>query len=209
METKTENKVKVRITVAQDAMAENPMTDRDGQWTLYSFNRWHENYKDPEQVGFENGRPTIGLRRKLTVGTAFIAGYYEHGACRWDVSGTRDYPDAQWDACSVAGLLVWEHDVGDMGAKSYEDRQKDAQQFLDIYTDWCNGCASGFRIEIVRECESCGAEQTEDVESCWGFFDSDSKYMMEEINAVLQAHGWTEETADIEWTGDKAFIVGH
>ena len=144
---------------------ENPLeTDC---WKLYSFNRNHRSFKDPDYF-FPNGRPDenpvpIGLRRKLAVGTAFILSYTEHGQCEWGVEGTIGMP--VFDSCSIAGLLIWEDSVKNLGPKTYADRQKDAEGVCAVYSEWCNGNVYGYSVE----------EKGEVIDSCWGFYDVGEK----------------------------------
>src|SRR6185437_5228951 len=119
-----------------DDSPECPMDAYDGQWRLYSFRRDSIHRENPERF-FPNGKPNIGLRRKMQVGLAFLLDYFEHSLGRYDIAGTG--PNDQWDTSHNAGLLVWEHKPGDMGAKTYEARQKDAEAFLETYNNWMNG----------------------------------------------------------------------
>lgn len=161
-----------------------------GGWKLYSFSRRHNSYESPERF-FPNGKPTLGLRRKLAVGTAFILSYFEHGQCRWSRRGTG--PQCQFDNVDVAGILVWEAPVKNLGAKTLADRQKDADGFLETYTNWCNGSVYGFRVtDHVKQ--ECGHVEKVDLDSCFGFYDLDS--MAEEIRQCL--NGDTE----IQFEGD-------
>lgn len=131
--------VVVSLTVSQSPPV--PHEECDGTWIPYSFKRAHVNFKhpqDPELLIDSNGSSHLPLlKKKLNEGLAFILSHYEHGDCLWSISGTG--PKCEWDSVQIAGVLIWEEDPANMGAKSYEDRQKDAQNFLEAYTDWCNG----------------------------------------------------------------------
>ena len=135
---------------------EAPHKDADGMWKPYSFSTGHSNYKHPRDIGFEQTgallTPNIGLRRKLKVGLAFYLSYFEHGSCRWMLKNGPIPPgvEFQWDGVRLAGLLVWEEPPENMGAKTYEDRMKDAQQFLDVYNAWCNGETYGYTVEVYK-----------------------------------------------------------
>ena len=170
------------ITIENDPFAENP-ADFDGAWKLYSFSHKHRSYKDRETF-FPDGKPTLALRNKLRVGLAFVLDYYEHGLCCWSLSGNG--PSCRWDTARGAGLLVWEHPPSDMGAKSMEDRKKDAAGFLETYTAWCNGEIYGYSVEEVVTLP-CGHTEIRDVPdgSCCGFYGNDLDYMKSEIIACL------------------------
>ena len=178
------------------------MTDFDGQWTLHSFSRRHYNFKEPDELGFNNrdGEVVVknpGLRRKMQVGLAFVLSYYEHGNSLWMLqNGSKPAGvEFQWDGTRVAGLLVWGHKPGDMGAKSYEDRAKDAQGFLDEYNEWCNGNCYGYDIET---------EDGEHVDSCWGFIGSDAT-----LNYMFDVISESTKDAVVKVEGDGAWLADH
>lgn len=127
---------KLTINIGYDHGCDSP-ADNDGAWKLYSFNRRHTAFKRPDHFFTENRKPKANIRNKLRVGLAFILGYHEHGNCEWALSGEQ-HP-CPWDSVDVAGVLVWEEKPGNMGAKTKEDRAKDARSFLEEYTNWCNG----------------------------------------------------------------------
>ncbi len=196
--------VPVIVTIEQDQDPLNPM-DEDGQWKLYSFSRKHVNYEDPETLGLGDlgldGRPVVrnpGLRRKLERGLAFFVSYYEHGGCAWSRLGKG--PQCPFDSVRIAGLLIWEDPASNMGAKTFEDRAKDADAFLESYTAWCNGEAYGYSIEDPEE-------EVED--SCWGFLAPDMPYMFECIKSAVGERPvrFVDETlylAKAHWKGRTA-----
>lgn len=179
----------IKITVASDPDLENP-AEFDGSWTPYSFGRQHASYKDPEALGLsldrdEDGKPKImnpGLRRKLKVGLAFFLAYYEHGGCVWSLTG--EGPQCRWDSVRIAGLLVWEHKPGDMGAKTPEARAKDARAFLESYNAWSNGEGLGYAVESGVECDH-GDTHWEHIDSCWGYFPNDKDHVFDSILAAI------------------------
>lgn len=160
---------------------ENP-AEQDEQWTIHSFSSRHVNFKHPDELGIgppdEYGEPIVEdeeLKAKLESGLAFFLSYYEHGNSIWFRKGDhRPGVEYRWDGVRIAGLLVWEHPEDHIGAKTYEERAKDADGFLKAYTSWANGEGYYFAIED---------EDGEDVDSCGGFDDSD--YMLDEIAPQL------------------------
>lgn len=187
------------VTLYYDSDIANP-TEWDGQWQLYSFNRRHNAYEDPERF-FPNGHPTIGLRRKLDVGLAFTLSYTEHGNCRWfrggeERSGRRG--DYDFDTVRFAGLLIWEHPPRDLGAQTLEERQRDADQFLETYTAWANGDGYGFMVEDV----DANGERTE-ITSTFGFYGNDLEYMASQIREAVG------DDQDVEVEGEAAGVASY
>jgi len=165
------------VEIWHDQDAPNPM-DNDGSWKLYSFSTRHVNFKHPDEFR------GIGFTRKLQVGTAFLLSYYEHGNCVWSLRN--EGPQCQWDSVRTAGILVWEESPSNMGAKTLEERAKDARAFLKDYTAYCNGECYGYTITD---------EQGEIINSCGGYFDLD--WIKEEI-ALYTAGQETKQVGDIQ-----------
>jgi hypothetical protein len=188
------------VTLFHDDSPEDP-SEGDGNWTLYSFSNRHHGFKHPNNFFEDSGKPKFGIRRKLEVGTAFILSYYEHGQCCWSLQGTG--PQCEWDNVDVAGILVWEHPVKEMGAKSYEDRRKDAACFLETYTCWCNGEVYGFNVE-EEVTMPCGHKEIHSLDcGCCGFYGNDLDYMASEIRDALD--GDTE----VVFKGEAKFLADH
>lgn len=143
------------LKVGYDQDVECPMTSCDGMWTLKSFNRNSIHSVNPESI-FPNGKMPLWLRNKFKVGLAFFLDYYEHGLGAYSLSG--EGMQCQWDTAGCAGVLIWEHPPSDMGAKTVEERKKDARAFLDEYNDWMNGNCYYFSVETIdgEEIDSCG-----------------------------------------------------
>ena len=67
-----------------------------------------------------------------------------------------------------------------MGAKTYEDRAKDARATLETYNAWANGQVFGYSLEAAEH----ETEECDDLDSCWGFYEGDS--MSEQIAESLK-----------------------
>lgn len=132
------------IRIEHDPDVESPC-EWDQQWMLYSFSRRHSNVKDYHQYFDAKGRPKIHLRRRMDVGLAFVLDYYEHGMGAWSITG--EGMQCPWDTAKRGGILVWEHGPSALGAKTLEERAKDARQFLETYNSWMNGETYWYDIE--------------------------------------------------------------
>lgn len=152
--------IKYFVRIENDSDCENPC-DYDGAWKIYSFSHRHINYRDPSDFLLPSGKPRIEFASKFRHGLAFPLQYFEHGLCRWDISGHG--PQCPWDSVRFAGVAVWEESPANIGAKSIEDRQADCQRQLDAYSDWCNGHCFYFSIEC----------NDETIDSCGGFIGDD------------------------------------
>ena len=183
------------VNIHPDSEVENP-ADFCDNWKPYSFNSNHVNYKDPDGFLDEHGNVALWLRNKLRAGTAFWLGYYEHGACQWNLSG--EHWGSPWDSISCAGLLLWEHPLDHMGARTPEDRRKDARGFLESYTAWCNGWGYGYSVED---------DEGETLDSCWGYFDED--YCKQEATSSAQWHAEDRRRHRAEEAEQEALLQAH
>lgn len=132
---------KLTLNLGHDSDVEEPDSGYDG-WKLWSFSRKHTNFKHPDE--FTN----IGYIRKFQVGLAFRLSYYEHSGCAWSIRGnSHPMHRCPWDSVDFAGVLVWTGKPGDIGAKTYDDRLKDASQFIETYNHWVNGNCYWYSLE--------------------------------------------------------------
>ena len=191
----------MKLEIWYDHDTDSP--NENGDWQLYSFNSRFSAYADPAKfiLPGPDGKPVpvnVGFARKLKVGTAFILSYFEHGNCVWGHQG--ETPNCQWDTTKVAGVLVWEQPAKNLGPKSYMDREKDARNYLEEYTDWANGQCFGYTLT-----DDDGTAK----DSCGGFIGA--KCLQETI-----ANDWPDIffdienmvlKADIELTGDTSGIM--
>lgn len=159
---------RLKLSIGYDRDAEDPC-DMDCSFRLHSFRSDHKNFCDREKLPYSR----IGLQSKLRHGTAFTLDYYEHGLCRWSLSG--DGPQCRWDTSRNSGLLVWPGKPSEL-RKTYEERRESAKAFLEEYTDWCNGLCYYFQLST---------ETDEPVDSCFGFIGDDS--LIDGLSDVLRA----------------------
>jgi hypothetical protein len=165
-------------------------SDNDCSWKLVSFGRRHGNYEDPDNYLTCNkdgqlAPANIGLRRKLQVGLAFVLSYYEHGGSEWSLMG--EGMQCRWDTTRVAGILLFDGKPNDMGAKTLEDRAKDARGFLEVYNDWANGNTYYIALETPEEFADNGWHRDGEViedGSCGGFIGLD--HAAEFLTEVLE-----------------------
>lgn len=216
----------LRITafIEQDSDVRAPDEDCDGQWKLYAFDRNVNHHAEPTSLGLtgdwdENGEPEFTtewngeegdaskdvltedaktLKAKLEEGLAYFLSYSEHGECSWDINeAPKRSRGVNFDRRTVGGLLVWEHDADDMGAKTPEDRKKDAERFLETFNEWANGHCYGYR------CEDEDGDDVEDA-SCWGFYGNDLDYMFENLRGSLP-----EGAEIVRFEGDSADMADY
>ncbi len=76
---------KIIITLDHDHDTDS-LCDTDG-WNVHSFGHRHSNYKNPGDLGFDDGIPDSDLQSKIDKGLAFPLIYFEHVQCHWSLQG--------------------------------------------------------------------------------------------------------------------------
>ena len=158
----TEPKYKVVATIDDDTH-ENP-TEWSDEREVYSFNRRHCSFKDPDDFGLTGRPPDVtstraGLRKKLEAGTAFILSCYQHSGIVWSLKG--EGMQDRFDTAQVAGLLLQKGRRGE----TYAQREQRARGFLEAYNAWCNGEIYVAELQSYLEGEEADAK---DLETCGG-----------------------------------------
>lgn len=182
--------MKYTVELCFDEDADDPC--KWGEWQIVSFNCNHISFQDPyKYLGplDEYGEPipaTIGMRRKLECGTAFILSCYQHSGTIWSLKG--EGHQCPWDTARIGGLIMCKDPS--WLPKDYERRKADARGFLETYNAWCNGDVYGYAIRN---------KEGEVVDSCWGYFESD--YMLERIADFVGPD------AEIEWEGEAEWLA--
>ncbi len=170
----------ILVKLNQDPDLEDPSTFGQA-WQVASFQHNHKSWENHDLwLDYDKRPANIGVRRKLTTGTAFRLCYSEHGNCSWNL-----------DEDGTGGVLHYPGPASDLPA-GYEARCKDAQRFLRAYTDWCNGFGVGYSVALVdgdldESGEPVGEGVEIDEDSCWGFYQSDMEYVCGEVAAAIKA----------------------
>jgi hypothetical protein len=197
-------KTLLKISIEHDPDVENPAGE-DNWWKLYSFSRRHHNFKHPDEIRSHYG---IGLLSKLRHGTAFWLGYFEHGQCQWALSG--EQWQCPWDSVNRAGILI--ADLKDL-PMGFENRQRVACNFCEIYTDWCNGNCYWYSIKKTEVPDDWDGDPDGDiarndwegVDSCGGFIGDSG--LAEAIQESIKSSGLSNAepaivTGDCKWFAD-------
>ena len=190
-ETKVGRKLVLRIESDQDT--ESPC--EFGGWKLVDFGNRQGN---PENYikrydGREVVPANIGIRRKLAVGLAHFLSKYDHSGVSWSLMG--EGTQCRWDTTRLTGVLVWDGKPSDIGAKTVEDRERDARQFLKTYNEWANGECYYYSLETQEENQQ--HEQGDSLGSCGGFIGQE--HLESGLAEVLKAGDRVVVEGDCEW----------
>jgi hypothetical protein len=147
----------ITLRLDYDTDCESPLETCDGMWTLHTFG-WRDGNARLDDFFIIDGQRTIpatlDLFWKLRNGLAWIVGGVNDGY------GYCHYYPVEYDSTDrINGLLVWEHDPSEMGAKTKDERKADAKSTLDEFNRWAGGEVFGYDF---------GGTAGE-FDSCWGF----------------------------------------
>lgn len=176
------------LSIEHDHDCEMPESEVNG-WKLVSFSRRHINQGDPNDYFTSKGKIASKYNSKHRVGLFHVLSYYEHGGSEWSLRG--EGMQCQWDSVSVAGVLVWTGKPGDMGAKTNEEREKDARNFLKEYNEWANGNCYYYSLTT---------DDGEDVGGCGGIIGSD--YLAEIIGEDLEPGDRVKVEGEMHFLGE-------
>lgn len=118
-------------------------------------------------IGCDQFQPN-DLRKAIDAGRAFPVERYEHGMCRYALTGESSAVDRAWDV-SRWGVIVFDgDDWGD--TVNFEDM---ARSILNSYTAWANGSGCGW--VVARYNETHRLNDTEPLaptehDDCYGYF---------------------------------------
>lgn len=197
--TATETRTGVKnliLSVGIDEYPANPLTDYDGMWTLVTFcprgyaydsritDQPRDDYFDWSEKHQEYLPNTLDLFWKLRAGLAFT------------ISRNRDeyWPNDPGDMDGREGVVIFEHDPAEMGAKTPQERHADAAACLKEYSEWAQGNVYCYSL---RSADSAAID-----ESCCGFIGADwfTTMLRDEVFANLGA-------CDVKVKGDAADLV--
>ena len=107
--------------------------NEDGLWRVHSFCRRHMHFTDPDEFATPESVDAV------KEGQAFYLSYFEHGNCVWSLMD--EGPQCRFDSVRIAGYLEY-YGEG-------KPTEADAREFLEYYTDWCNG--SLYDVQLLDE----------------------------------------------------------
>jgi len=98
----------------------------------------------------------------------FIVDKYDHGSVSYSVSGTKTYPDHEWDV-APSGVLILD-EKGENAALGGEIDKDSANASLSEYTSYVNGETYGIATALF----DAQGNLTDEVEVVWGFVGTDA-----------------------------------
>jgi hypothetical protein len=194
--------------VEPDHCPEDPSKICDGAWSIYPFSS-HADFAEYLKAEFgepvrPDARPPIlsvdfklkKNRDKEEKGLAYKLSKYEHGDEVWYLGGEYRGVDHQWDGTDYAGVMIWENPEEDIGAKTPEDRAKDAKAWLDEWTAWRNGHVYDVHLEDAEG-------EMEDPRGPWCGSLYSKEHAIEVVLEVLDL----DEDEIMEVTGECSFLL--
>ena len=159
-----------RIRIEQDMDPESPRSEYENMGTMVC---WHSRYTlGDEQPKCEPHE----YREDLPEGTITLPLYFmDHSSQHISTTGF----SCPWDSGQVGFIYVTLEKVASEYGDTSEESKAKAIKYLtgevEQYDTWMNGRIYGFTLEKLVTCECCDNVEPEEIDSCWGFYDSDNK----------------------------------
>jgi len=162
----------IRVKIEQDTSPESPR-----EWdNLGVMACWHDRYNlgdeqpkcDPEEYLSEIPEGSVILPLYL----------YDHSGITMSTSGF----SCAWDSGQVGIIYATPEKMREcyLVTEITDEIRAKAEECLKaevtIYDHFLTGNVWGYVIEKVEPCGSCGHEESDTVDSCWGFFGDDLDY---------------------------------
>ena len=162
------------IRLFYDENCESPLCGQNN--TLVSFCSKHTAYKHPSEIGFDSDQnPTKEMQSLLDNNLAFKLSFHSHGSSYWFLQGHGNSgSNCPFDTVSFAGVLILNEP--DYSTLSLEQRFEAAKSILEEYNQWSNGGCYAYEIYDVKTCEHCSCDEKTQIDSCYGFFSSESMF---------------------------------
>lgn len=192
----------VRVLIRQDP---DPMDPEEGDTPIFLVHVHRDLYRIPkkglpftDEDGLREFFQEIGAPENFDSPewAVFPLASYIHGGVTLALDESpraRNFPDQQWDVSRCGWIFVkkdGEWGKEDDGTTDYE---KYAEAHVEVWNRYLGGDVWGYVVEKPWNCEECGSHGTEELDSCWEFYDLDE--CLEEARASAESHGgtWPEE----------------
>lgn len=113
---------------------------------------------------------------------------YIHGGVALSLGTSGQFGD-HWDSGWVGLVFVNQGDTGG----DLEHATKAANGLLEEWNDYLLGNCWGYIVDVLSECPHCGKENTNEIDSCWGFICDYDGYVLDEARRVVDSITKTQE----------------
>jgi len=197
MAVQTETHKGYKIEILPDENAENPREFESNLGVMVCFHNRHNlgdkhDHKASEFSGWKELENH--LRDEHDARVVLPLFLYDHSGLRMKVGsfqGLLPQGHAEFDSGQV-GFIYATRDaiIGAFGrpkltAVTLDKARKSLEIEVKVYDQWLSGDVYGYTVAKPSKCESCGNEEDEEVESCWGFYGAEET--MAEAKRVVDA----------------------
>lgn len=171
-----------RLTIHSD---DNPMSPRENtnvcQLILF-HNRYNlgdkHDYNADDYSGWDEMKKAIQKDYKpVLILPVYL---YDHSSLHLKIgsfAGLLPQGHAEFDSGMVGFAIVTRDNLNECygtrraGKKMLDKLTKAIAGELEAYNQYLNGEVYGYRVDKITNCASCGHEELEEIDSCWGFYE--------------------------------------
>lgn len=114
---------------------------------------------------------------------------YDHGGITMSTGSFSD----RWDSGQVGFIFATRSQVkecfmlGDdaFSAETLERVENNLKSGVAVYDQYLRGDVYGYQVSVTKHCDSCGHDEEDVIDSCWGFFGHNW-----EENGIFDSAGW-------------------
>lgn len=182
----------IRVRVEPDRSAENPREAFDNLGTMVTWGRRYA-LGDPHDFVDPVDFADAVTDRNAVILPVYV---YDHSVV---LVSTRSFlgraPHAEWDSGQVGYIYVTkarlrqEYSVRRVTRAIRARAEAVLEAEVEQYSDYLRGAVYGYIVEAVRDCPTCGQEDAEILDSCWGFYGADPEQngMADEVEPEYRA----------------------
>jgi hypothetical protein len=174
----------ITIKIEYDSDPMNPRTDWDNAGTMVCF---HSRYN----LGDEQPKGSASEYRKdLPKGTLWLPLYlYDHSGITMSTGSF----SCGWDSGCVGFIYVTPETIAKEWGGDREAAKRCLEAEVKVYDDYLTGAVFGYTIHKANCCDSCGHNEPEEIDSCWGFYGHDDALEGMKGNVDPEYHKALEE----------------
>jgi len=165
-----------KLEIIQDENPTNPREDFDEAGTIIC---WHSRYSlsDKKAPKFETPGDFLEFAKKEKA--LYLPLYlYEHGGITISVSEFFD----TWDSGQVGYIYILPVDGRKEWGKQWRKKAEAClKSEIELFDAYITGRVYGYRITKKNTCQHCGNTEAEDVDSCWGFYETEAQLEKQEV----------------------------
>jgi hypothetical protein len=175
------------VKVEYDSDPMNPRTEWDNAGTMVC---WHNRYTlGDEQPKEDPSEYLADLPKDSLVLELYL---YDHSGITMSTGSF----GCSFDSGQVGFIYLTPETIAKEWKGDVDAAKKCLEAEVKVYDHYLTGAVFGYTIEKANECDSCGHNEPEHVDSCWGFYGHDDALESMKGNVEVEHHAALEAAWD-------------